>query len=109
MADNNAHLPIEPYYTVQSDLKEEIAAIKWLWPHQKIINRTMVDNDIDYILPIEIRKPLKGELLIKSQTLFDFFTNMEMIFYKEVYRNGTERIDICSPLAFITQFKPQEK
>jgi hypothetical protein len=29
MADNNAHLPIEPYYTVQSDLKEEIAAIKW--------------------------------------------------------------------------------
>lgn len=106
--DNN-HLPIEPYMTVQSDLKEEITAIKWFWPYDKLINQTMVDKDILYYLPIEIRPATKGELTVNYQTVFDFFQNMDMIFYKEVYRNGTERIDICTPLAFITQFKPQEK
>lgn len=110
MADNNAHLPIEPYYTVQSDLKEEIAAIKWFWPHEKIINRTIADNDILYVLPIEIRKITKEDLRARgNQAIFDFFYIQDIVFYKEVYQDGAERIDFCSPLAFITQFKPQEK
>ena len=95
--------------TAQSFLKEEIAAIKWFWPHDKLFNRIKSDNDILYFLPIEIRKPTKEDLLIQYQIVFEYFLNTEMVFYKQIFHNGIENVNISTPLNFITQFKPQEK
>jgi hypothetical protein len=97
-----------PNSTAQSDLKEEIAAIKWFWPYDKMINLTKAEPPI-YIIPFECKTPTKEELLARSMVAYDFLYKEEMIFYKEVYRDGTERIDFCTPHAFIMQFLPQEK
>ena len=97
-----------PNSTVQSDLKEEIAAIRWFWPYDKMINLIKPEPPI-YIIPFECKTPTEEELLAKYMVAYNFLYKEEMIFYKEVYQDGAERIDFCSPLAFITQFKPQEK
>jgi hypothetical protein len=95
-------------HTVQPDLKEEIAAIKWFWPYDKMINLIKAEPPI-YIIPFECKTPTKQELLARSMVAYDFFYKEEMIFYKEVYRDGTEKIDFCTPYAFLAQFLPQEK
>lgn len=97
-----------PNHTVQSDLKEEIAAIRWFWPYNKMINLTKAEPPI-YVIPFECKTPTEGELLARSMVAYDFFYNEEMIFYKEVYRDGSEKINFCIPLAFLNQFLPQEK
>ena len=78
-------------HTVQSDLKEEISAIRWFWPYNKMINLTKAEPPI-YVIPFECKIPTEGELLARSMVAYDFFSNEEMIFYKEEISNKREEV-----------------
>ena len=94
--------------TGQASTETLMGDIRWFWPYIKITPNLF--EPITHIIPIEYRVPTEEEINAFYPGLRGWnFTNVKMIFYREVFSNEKSAINYCAPYRFFSEFKPEEE